>query len=364
MGRDEDVWMPLARGVADLPQATIASEEAMRRVLGLARSVARTPSTVLLLGESGVGKEVLARFIHEHSPRADAPFIGINCAALTSSLLESELFGHEKGAFSGAIARHIGIFERAHGGTILLDEVSEVPLETQAKLLRVVQERAMTRVGGEEEIELDIRIVATTNRDLKAAVEAGTFRQDLFYRLNVFPLRVPPLRERLGDIEALALYYLGMFADQFGSLAHSITPEALTQLRSYEFPGNVRELVNICERAIILAGDDEVIREEHLLLDPDALSVTALAEDDGLGFEVDVDRPRAPQVAFTPGDDQLTDVRRKIVLATLERFEGNRTRTAEALGVSIRTLRNKLRDYRELGESVPDPDGSGGAGGA
>ena len=355
----------------------------MHKLLSLAQSVARTPSTVLLSGESGVGKEVVARYIHTHSPRSGKSFIAVNCAALPSSLLESELFGHEKGAFSGAVARHIGLFERANGGTILLDEISEISLEMQAKLLRVLQERCMVRVGGRQEIDLDIRVIATTNRNLRESVDAGDFRLDLFYRLNVFPLRVPALRERPGDIQALALYYLGRFADQFSSRIEGVTREAIERLESYPFPGNVRELVNILERAVILAADARHVTLDHLLLDMD-ISVEGLgdlmeateAEDDqeespvasapSANVPQSVAAAASPSLAsqmdddllsFVPGSEPLTEVRRKIIIGTLERFEGNRTRTAEALGVSLRTIRNKLRDYRERGIDVPESKG-------
>ena len=353
----------------------ISKDPAMLKLLTLARSVARTPSTVLLSGESGVGKEIVARFIHTHSPRAKNPFVAVNCAALPSSLLESELFGHEKGSFSGATSRHLGLFERSSGGTILLDEISEVSLEMQAKLLRVLQERSMVRVGGSSEVKLDIRVIATTNRDLRQCVDQGKFRLDLYYRLNVFPLKVPPLRERKGDIEPLVRYYLGKFAAQFGSPVCGITRASIERLRAYRFPGNVRELVNVLERAVILAVDSEIITEDYLLLEAD-ISIDVMGATSSAARSIppesEVARPATtlPRpttdvgidtidddvMEFLPGSEPLTDVRRKIIIGTLERFEGNRTRTAEALGVSLRTIRNKLRDYREKGIDVPDPN--------
>ena len=384
---NEHELIPIDRtGGTPETRRTISSDPVMRKILALAKSVARTPSTVLLSGESGVGKEVIARYIHDRSPRAARPFVAINCAALPASLLESELFGHERGAFSGAIAKHQGVFERANSGTILLDEISEVTLETQATLLRVLQERRMTRVGGQGEIPLDIRVIATTNRQLRECVDEGTFRLDLYYRLNVFPLKVPALRERRGDIPPLALHYLGHFAQQFDSPIRAIRRDALTHLCTYHFPGNVRELVNVLERAVILAVDAEVILKEHLLLETeiqsDHFGSRFAAEHSSAAYEIpasfDIRRPSAPGSAlkepsaveegdgaeaqdehlirFEPGSEPLTDVRRKIILGTLQRFEGNRTKTAEALGVSLRTIRNKIRDYRVLGEDVPDPD--------
>ena len=329
----------------------------------MARQVAQRPSTVLLSGESGVGKEIMARFIHRSSPRAEKPFVPVNCAALPATLLESELFGHERGAFSGAVARHQGIFERANGGTILLDEISEVNLEMQAKLLRVIQERSMFRVGGTKEIALDVRLIATTNRNLRECVDAGQFRLDLYYRLNVFPLRIPALRDRPGDIEYLTRYHLGRLSRQFGGSLVGIERAALERLRAYPFPGNVRELVNILERATILAGDSSVVKAEHLILEAEGYDGShGLMEDTDLDHvEALADELSSPDgdgelMNFLPGSEPLTDVRRKIIIGTLQRFDGNRTRTAEALGVSLRTIRNKLRDYRDRGIDVPEPD--------
>ena len=313
----------------------------------IARRVALTPSTVLIHGESGVGKEVMAQFIHRSSPRVRGPMLAINCAALPQGVLESELFGHEKGAFSGAVARHQGVFERADGGTIFLDEISEVSLEVQAKLLRVLQERTMTRVGGHQEIKLDLRIIAATNKNLMQCVTQGTFRQDLFYRLNVFPLSVPPLRARPQDIEALTLYYLSVLAQRFEVSLEGITQRALDRIMRYPFPGNVRELVNLLERATILAFDTPIIDLEHVMFDTDDMLVSTTSSGEERVIEPD------ELVSFLPGDEPLTDVRRKIILQTLKRFQGNRTKTAEALGVSLRTVRNKLRDYREHGHLSP-----------
>ncbi len=360
------------------PHQMVYEDPATYKVLKLARSVARTSSTVLLTGESGVGKEIFARAIHEASPRASQPFIAVNCAALPSSLLESELFGHEKGAFSGAVGRHVGHFERANQGTILLDEISEVSLETQAKLLRVLQERVMLRVGGRDEIKLDLRVIATTNRNLRECVDRGDFRLDLFYRLNVFPIQIPALRERRQDISALVVYYLSHFAQQFGVEISGIEAAAMDRLSRHRFDGNVRELVNVVERAVILCGEAQIIRDEHIILDeahdlpdvsrtssssferrPSSRHLAALSSRKTREIsEVDTDSEAElddPAISFLPGSEPLTDVRRKIIIGTLERFDGNRTRTAEALGVSLRTIRNKLRDYRERGIDVPSP---------
>lgn len=357
------------------PHQMVYEDPATGEVLKLARSVARTSSTVLLTGESGVGKEIFARAIHKASPREERPFIAVNCAALPSSLLESELFGHEKGAFSGAVARHVGHFERASHGTILLDEISEVSLETQAKLLRVLQERVMLRVGGHEEIKLDLRVIATTNRNLRLCVDRGDFRLDLFYRLNVFPIQIPALRERPRDIPALVLHYLSHFSQRFGVEVSGIAVEAMEMLSAHRFDGNVRELVNVVERAVILCADEPIVQTRHIVLDacaelPDVSrspsssfgerpSSRHLAALSSRKISADVEAPgrpaEDPAISFLPGSEPLTDVRRKIIIGTLERFDGNRTRTAEALGVSLRTIRNKLRDYREKGIDVPSP---------
>ncbi len=329
---------------------------ATRQLMALARSVARTPSTVLVTGESGVGKEVISRYIHDQSDRASEPFIGINCAALPESLIEAELFGYEKGAFTGANQRHAGVFERAQGGTLLLDEITEIPLAMQAKLLRVLQERQVTRVGGTKPIQLDVRVIATSNRDLKQCVQEGTFRLDLYYRVNVFPLSVPPLRERPKAIVPLARELLGRARKRLGAGPADIDEAALAALSRYRFPGNVRELANIMERAAILAYDSDTVAVRHIVLD-EAEAVPA-------PLFVDVEEALDPVevVPFVTGDHavvieagacSLGEVEQRVILETLSRFEGNRTRTAEALGVSLRTVRNKIREYRESGVAVP-----------
>jgi two-component system response regulator FlrC len=355
--------IPLPEGDVETG-APVVRDEGMLQLLQLVQSVARTPSTVLLIGESGVGKEVMARHIHANSSRANAPFIGVNCAALTQSLLESELFGHEKGSFTGAATRHLGVFERAQGGTILLDEISEISAETQGRLLRVLQERVMTRVGGTEEVKLDIRVIATTNRNLREWVDQGNFRLDLYYRLNVFPLHIPPLRQRRADIAPLILYHLSKLVRQLQSSARGISQAALARLEHHDYPGNVRELVNVLERAVILAHDSSWIDLEHLLLEPTLNAapstltiISARSEEPRRLFPEPVDESmsdnaRRVKLSLVPGNEPLTDVRRKVILGTLERFDGNRTKTAEALGVSLRTIRNKLREYRERGERI------------
>ncbi len=306
----------------------VAVAAATRAVLDLARRVAATEASVLLTGESGVGKEVFARFIHRHSKRGHGPFVAVNCAAIPENLLESVLFGHEKGAFTGASGAQAGKFEQAAGGVILLDEVSELPLNLQAKLLRVLQEKEVERVGGRAPIKLDVRVFATSNRDLAAWVKEGQFREDLYYRLNIFPLEIPPLHQRRGDIEALSGHFLKRHESVVGRGGYALSPAALGELTQYEWPGNIRELANVLQRAMILAPGTE-IGPEHLMLPhgaPQEIKETAPAADLG-----------------------LKDRERETILGTLRRMGGSRRRTAEALAMSERTLRDKLRRYREAG---------------
>jgi transcriptional regulator with PAS, ATPase and Fis domain len=330
-------------------------DKRMQRLVTVAESIAKTPSTVLLSGESGVGKEVLASFIHRKSPRKDEAFVAVNCAALPPNLLESELFGHKKGAFSGAIDDRKGMFERANGGTLLLDEVSEMPVELQSKLLRVIQERTLTPVGGSRDIEVDIRLIATTNRDLESYVEEGGFRQDLYYRLNVFPLEIPPLRKRRDDIEPIARLFLARFSQKLGHRKKFVTAEAIKRLETYDYPGNVRELINVLERAVVFAGESRVIEEHHLVLDNKVTFLDDFTSDIVVDGDAEIlgEEPSGV-VSFKAGEESLTDVRRKIILETLRQFEGNRTRTAEALGVSVRTVRNRLNEYEEKGYPIPE----------
>jgi two-component system, response regulator FlrC len=304
----------------------VAEDAATRVVLDLARRVAATEASVLLTGESGVGKEVFARFIHQHSKRAAGPFVAVNCAAIPENLLESTLFGHEKGSFTGAASAQAGKFELASGGVILLDEVSELPLNLQAKLLRVLQEKEVERVGGRTPIKLDVRVLATSNRDLAAWVAAGHFREDLYYRLNIFPLEIPPLRQRRADIAPLARYFLKRHEGVVGRAGFTLSGAALAELTGYGWPGNIRELANVLQRAMILAPGVE-IGCEHLML-PQGLA------------------QKPPPVSADMG---LKDMERETILGTLRRLGGSRRKTAEALDLSERTLRHKLKQYREAG---------------
>ena len=315
---------------------------AMGDALRLARGVASTPTTVLLLGESGTGKEVVARFIHAASGRAGGPFVAVNCGAIPAGLVESELFGHERGSFSGAHERRTGKFELAQGGTLLLDEVSELSLELQARLLRVLQERELYRVGGTVAVGLDVRVIATSNRDVRAMVHAGTFRQDLYYRLNVFPLVLPALRARPEDVTALADVILGRVCRRFGYSPVELRAEAMVRLVRHAWPGNIRELNNVLERALILSGGD-AIGPEHIVLDDDVRMPGEIVDPGGADDEA-AHRRRT-----------LREVERSTILRILRECNGNRTHASERLGISLRTLRNRLRAYRGEGVAVPEP---------
>ena len=312
-------------GVKEDPAGMVARTESMKQVLNLARRAARVDSTVLITGESGVGKERIARLIHEESGRAHKAFVAVNCAAVTESLLESELFGHARGAFTGATHDRPGLFEAAHGGTLFLDEVGEVPAAMQAKLLRVLQEREVRRVGENTSRKVDVRVVAATNRLLPTEVAAARFRQDLYYRLRVIELKVPPLRERRDDILPLARMLLAEATERLGRRVQGLSPEAAEQLLRYEWPGNVRELSNALERAVALCEGSRV-------------------EKDDLPEEVRVAPPN-----FLPGDSPRTleAMERDYVLAVLARNGGNRARTAEQLDIGIATLYRKLKQYGE-----------------
>ncbi|MEA4855530.1 sigma-54 dependent transcriptional regulator [Solidesulfovibrio sp.] len=346
--------------------AIVGEHPLILRVLALARQVAKSKATVLISGESGTGKEMFARYLHASSDRADGPFVAINCAALPEHLLESELFGHEKGAFTGAIARKLGKFELASGGSILLDEISEMDLGLQAKLLRVLQESEFDRVGGTETVHVDVRVLATTNRRLEDAVAEGRFRQDLYYRLNVIPLKLPALRDRGEDVPRLALFFVEKFRKAYNLPRLAFSADAREWLLAHDWPGNVRELQNLMERAVLLAGAGP-IRKAHFLLDgedwqdeagPDAEAAGAEAEDDtgeGEAFDaVAAARLFDGEVAAGAGEVVPLEVmERHMIIKSLDRTEGNRTQAAQLLGISVRTLRNKLNEYRKLGIDVP-----------
>ncbi len=305
----------------------------MSRVLRTVETVAASRATVLLLGESGTGKELLARLIHAKSPRSKARFVAINCAAVPEGLLESELFGHEKGAFTGAHQQKCGKFELASEGTILLDEISEMPILLQAKLLRAIQEGEIERVGGRGTIRVNVRIVATSNRDLREMVRRGQFREDLFYRLNVLPVRVPPLRERPKDIELLARYFMEMSSQRNGRAVKQLTIEAMSKLLNWSWPGNVRELENVIERAVLLSNG-ELLNEIDIQLDGDGLARGSSAA-------------QLSESALEAGMT-VAQAEKALILKTLAFTSQNRTKAATMLGISIRTLRNKLHEYGEM----------------
>lgn len=328
----------------------VAKDEAMLRVLQLAEKVAASDASILVTGESGTGKEVLARFLHKRSARRDKPFIAINCAAMPEALLESELFGHEKGAFTGAVARRIGKFEEANGGTLLLDEISEMDVRLQAKLLRAIQERVIDRVGGGKPVPVDIRIVATSNRDLPAEVKKGTFREDLLFRLNVVNLKIPPLRQRPADVLALAEHFARKYADQNGMPPRLLAQAARGALLAASWPGNVRELENTMHRAVLLASGTEIGADA--ILTPEGQALGAATPRAGV-----VDRVVATAEAVTRAlvGRTVADVERDLILDTLDHCLGNRTHAANILGISIRTLRNKLNEYESTGFEVAEP---------
>ncbi len=310
------------------PAEMIGSSKAMEELRKNILKVANSRSTVLIRGETGVGKELVARAIHYSSPRRNKPFIKVNCAALSSGILESELFGHEKGAFTGAYERKLGRFELANGGSLLLDEISEIHIDLQPKLLRALQEREIERVGGTETIPIDTRIIATTNRNLEEAIEKGSFREDLFFRLNVITIHVPPLRERKEDIPELVEYFIKKFSRENGRNIEGVSKDAMEALLEYNWPGNIRELQNIIERAVVLAENKRIL------------------EISDLGFLGNITLKHSFSHSFSPGIT-LQEAEKRLILQTLEYCKGNKTKTAQILGISVRTLRNKLQEYKK-----------------
>lgn len=353
----------------------------IKNLKGMIERVAHTDATVLICGETGTGKELIAQSIHQSSMRRDKPFIRVNCAAVSETLIESEFFGHEKGAFTGALQSRIGRFELADGGTLLLDEISEVSLALQAKLLRVLQEGELERVGGTKTIQVDVRILATTNRDLYKTVQEGKFREDLYYRLNVFPVMSPSLRERKGDVSLLAKHFLKNIAQKHGASCRDFTPRAYQLLEAYRFPGNVRELQNVVERSIILSANQEKVDASAFPLEiqigDSAQQIDDLKESQAAAQNIVAqalvsppspapsagatavdESPKVgtlPEAIIADEDWSLEAVERKLILETLKRTNGNRTKAAEIMQVSIRTLFNKLNQYKKKGFSEFEP---------
>src|SRR6202049_4475943 len=348
---DAELIAAVLAAVADDTRELIYRDESMARVVKLAHQIAASDASVLVTGESGTGKEVLARYVHARSNRAKKPFICVNCAAIPETLLESELFGHEKGAFTGAVARRVGKFEEANGGTLLLDEISEMEVRLQAKLLRAIQERMIDRVGGTRPVPIDIRIIATSNRNLAEAVRENTFREDLLFRLNVVNLKLPPLRERPADVIELAEYFIKKYSVANGVPARPLAQESRRTLTINSWPGNVRELENTMHRAVLMASGD-------------AIGPDAILAPDGVRLDQQRSAPGVAHAALPAGQGShalvgrtVAEVERDLILETLKHCLGNRTHAANVLGISIRTLRNKLNEYSADGMPVPPPGG-------
>ena len=331
---DAELIAAVLEAVAAEQDTLIYQDPATERVLQMAKKVAASQAGVLITGESGTGKELIARYLHRNSLRKDKPFVAVNCAAIPGELLESELFGHEKGAFTGAVARRIGKFEEATAGTLLLDEISEMDIKLQAKLLRAIQEREIVRIGSNTPVKVDTRILATSNRNMEETVKSGRFREDLYFRLNVVKLVMPPLRDRPKDVEVLADHFAKTCAEENGVPIRRISAKAMAALKAYKWPGNVRELENCIHRAVLLSSGDDI--------DTDAIMLT-----DEMGG--------APASSANLVGRTVADVERDLIIDTLKHTLGNRTHAARILGISIRTLRNKLNAYVQEGLAVPQP---------
>jgi len=349
---DADLIAAILAAVTEESNTMIAGDPSMQMVVKMADRVAPSEATILITGESGTGKEVMSRYIHNKSKRSSGTFIAVNCAAIPENLLESELFGHEKGAFTGAAARRIGKFEEADGGTLLLDEVSEMHPQLQAKLLRAIQEREVTRVGSNEAVKVNVRLIATSNRDLESSVKKGEFREDLYFRLNVVNLRLPSLRERPNDIVTLAKFFADKYSEANGLPKKKLAPETETKLKAYHWRGNIRELENTMHRAILISMED--------VLEPASVHIDVAIEsrDTPAKAADSTAESSAPVVRNTGAVENLIgrtigDVERQMILNTLDHCLGNRTHAANILGISIRTLRNKLNQYKDEGINVP-----------
>lgn len=312
------------------------NDASMARTVKLAEKIASSDANILITGESGTGKEILSRFVHRKSKRADKRFVSLNCAAIPENLLESELFGHEKGAFTGAVARRIGKFEQADGGTLLLDEISEMDVRLQAKLLRAIQEKEIERVGSNQPVKINLRVIATSNRNLKEEIKKGTFREDLYFRLNVINLQIPSLKERPGDIDVLSNYFVKTYSKLNDLDEKSISTQTLNVLKSYNWPGNVRELENTMHRAVLLSSTDKI--------EPDDIH---LPQDNSPSSLESVTTTHSQTHSEALVGRTVADVEKELILNTLDQCLGNRTHAANILGISIRTLRNKLKLYQD-----------------
>jgi len=344
----------LSEGDQEEEGSILGRGPAMVRLRQLIDRVAPTDATVFISGESGTGKEMIAREIYRKSPRRQQPFIKVNCAAISETLIESEFFGHERGAFTGATERREGRFELANNGTLLLDEVSEIPANLQAKLLRVLQEREFERVGGSRTIKVNVRILATSNRDLMQHVEKGTFRLDLFYRLNVFPVHVPPVRERTDDIMLLAAHFLERYARKHGIKPAGFSDSAKAAMMAYGWPGNVRELQNTVERAVILSENGRPVSAATLGLPKESKDGRTASPFEDMPLPPEAEPAAGAADGFSPGGPilRLDQVEKQAIKSALNETGGNRTKAAALLGISIRTLRNKLQEYKESGDAI------------
>jgi DNA-binding NtrC family response regulator len=350
---DAELIAAVLEAVSEETHTLIYTDSSMEKVIKLADRIAPSDASVLITGESGTGKEVLARYLHRKSKRGKKQFVSVNCAAIPENLLESELFGHEKGSFTGAIARRIGKFEEASGGTLLLDEISELHPRLQAKLLRAVQEREIDRVGGTRPIKVDIRLLATSNRDLNEAVKNGDFREDLLFRLNVLNIRIPPLRERSADLEALCHHFVDSYSVANGVNVRPISEKAMQALLSHPWPGNVRELENTLHRAVVLATGSEIDTDAIMLQNGASLSPSQSEIGTG-AIAASASAAGVPLVGKT-----VAEVEQDLIIDTLDHCLGNRTHAAKILGISIRTLRNKLKLYNDGGLEVVPPASGG-----
>ncbi|MBI1300154.1 MAG: AAA domain-containing protein [Alphaproteobacteria bacterium] len=361
---DAELIAAVLAAVTEENNDMIASDPAMKEAKTLADKIAPSDATILITGESGTGKEVMSRYIHNKSKRKDGPFIAVNCAAIPENLLESELFGHEKGAFTGATSRRIGKFEEAHKGTILLDEVTEMHPLLQAKFLRAIQEKEITRIGSNDNVKVDVRILATSNRNLEDSVKKGEFREDLYFRLNVVNIALPPLRNRPSDISRLAQMFADKYAQANGIDKKKVSADAEAKLKSNSWRGNIRELENTMHRAILMSTGKELeadaifIQGESLSPAPSALTANKAPDPAGIssaGTSV-VQNPGAVETMI---GRTIADVERDMILNTLDHCLGNRTHAANILGISIRTLRNKLNQYKEEGINIPAASSGG-----
>lgn len=355
---DPDLIAAVLEAVAEESTAIIHRDPATLKVIKLADQIAPSDASVLITGQSGTGKEVMARYLHAKSRRATGNFVAVNCAAIPENLLESELFGHEKGAFSGAVARRIGKFEEANTGTLLLDEVSEMDPRLQAKLLRAIQEREIDRVGGNKPVKVDVRILATSNRNLQESVKAGEFREDLYYRLNVVNITLPSLAERPMDIPPLADHFIQKYTEANGLPPRALSKEARAAMQGYHWPGNVRELENTMHRAVLLASGDEIGAEAILLTEapqPVATPPAPTPVPEAPAAAAAISEPAAQVETGNLVGRTVADVERDLIIDTVGHCLGNRTHAANILGISIRTLRNKLKQYSEEGHAVPAP---------